>query len=116
MCVEPPHTWHAYSIQGRARPLYSVDDVRYFKAEDKYVSLFTLEQGKKVEYLLRTSLKELMQQLDPNQFWQIHRSTIVNVAAIEKVNKIITGKMVVVIGSDKLPVSRAMQSQFTNLW
>lgn len=108
-------TW-LKAAKGEDIHLISVDDVRYFKAEDKYVSLFTLEQGKKVEYLLRTSLKELMQQLDPNQFWQIHRSTIVNVAAIEKVNKIITGKMVVVIGSDKLPVSRSMQSQFTNLW
>ena len=59
---------------------------------------------------------ELLQQLNPQHFWQIHRSTIVNVSAIEKVKKVITGKMVVVIGNEKLPVSRAMQSQFTNLW
>ncbi|NVD08942.1 response regulator transcription factor [Vibrio sp. JPW-9-11-11] len=108
-------TW-LKAAKGEDIHLIAAEDVLYFKAEDKYVSLFTLEQGKKVEYLLRTSLKELLQQLDPNQFWQIHRSTIVNVAAIEKVNKVITGKMVVVIEGDKLPVSRAMQSQFTNLW
>ena len=96
--------------------LIATSEVLYFKAEDKYVSVFIHQQGKKVEYLLRTSLKELLQQLDPQYFWQIHRSTIVNVSAVEKVNKIITGKMVVVIGNDKLPVSRAMQSQFTNVW
>lgn len=96
--------------------LISTDDVLYFKAEDKYVSVITKQGERKVEYLLRTSLKELLQQLDPQHFWQIHRSTIVNVSAIEKVKKIITGKMVVVIESEKLPVSRAMQSQFTNLW
>ncbi|MDC5820510.1 LytR/AlgR family response regulator transcription factor [Vibrio europaeus] len=93
--------------------LISISDVLYFKAEDKYVSVFTQEEDKTVEYLLRTSLKELIQQLDPDNFWQIHRSTIVNVSAVEKVKKVITGKMVVVIGDAKLPVSRAMQSQFT---
>ncbi|MDC5805018.1 LytTR family DNA-binding domain-containing protein [Vibrio europaeus] len=93
--------------------LISISDVLYFKAEDKYVSVFTQEEGKTVEYLLRNSLKELIQQLDPDNFWQIHRSTIVNVSAVEKVQKVITGKMVVVIGDAKLPVSRAMQSQFT---
>ncbi|TFH89526.1 LytR/AlgR family response regulator transcription factor [Vibrio ouci] len=96
--------------------LIAVSDVLYFKAEDKYVSVFTKSGNKTTEYLLRTSLKELIQQLDPNQFWQIHRSTIVNVSAIEKVKKVITGKMVVIVGNEKLPVSRAMQSQFTNLW
>lgn len=96
--------------------LISTDDVLYFKAEDKYVSVFAKEGDTKAEYLLRTSLKELLQQLDPQHFWQVHRSTIVNVSAIEKVKKVITGKMVVVIGNEKLPVSRAMQSQFTNLW
>ncbi|KLN63413.1 LytR/AlgR family response regulator transcription factor [Vibrio sp. VPAP30] len=96
--------------------LISISDVLYFKAEDKYVSVFTKEEDKTVEYLLRTSLKELLQQLDPKNFWQIHRSTIINVSAVEKVKKVITGKMVVVIGNAKLPVSRAMQSQFTNLW
>ncbi|KJY82761.1 chemotaxis protein CheY [Vibrio galatheae] len=96
--------------------LISVADVLYFKAEDKYVSVFCKEENQTVEYLLRTSLKELIQQLNPEHFWQIHRSTIVNVSAVEKVKRVITGKMEVVIGNTKLPISRAMQSQFTNLW
>ncbi len=95
--------------------LIAVSDVLYFKAEDKYVSLFTDEGGEPIEYLLRTSLKELSRQLDPESFWQIHRSTIVNVSAIEKVKKQITGKMVVVIGKVRLPVSRAMQGKFTRV-
>lgn len=95
--------------------LIAVSDVLYFKAEDKYVSLFIDEGGEPIEYLLRTSLKELGRQLDPESFWQIHRSTIVNVSAIEKVKKQITGKMVVVIGKVKLPVSRAMQGKFTRV-
>jgi len=114
--AKPAYLKWLRASKGEDIHLIATDDVLYFKAEDKYVSLFAKEGEKKVEYLLRTSLKELLQQLDPQHFWQIHRSTIVNVSAIEKVKKVITGKMVVVIGNDKLPVSRAMQSQFTNLW
>ncbi|MEZ9231035.1 LytR/AlgR family response regulator transcription factor [Vibrio amylolyticus] len=96
--------------------LISLSEVLYFKAEDKYVSLYKQEGTESSEYLLRTSLKELLNQLDPNMFWQIHRSSVVNVSAIEKVKKDFTGKMAVHIGGVKLPVSRAMQAQFTNLW
>lgn len=96
--------------------LISVSDVLYFKAEDKYVCLYKQQQGKTVEFLMRTSLKELLTQLDPDQFWQVHRSTIVNVSAIEKVKKEFTGKMVVLVGNEKLPVSRAMQAKFNSSW
>ncbi|MDB1124047.1 LytR/AlgR family response regulator transcription factor [Vibrio algarum] len=108
-------TWIKAS-KGEEIHLISISEVLYFKAEDKYVSLYKSEQGKRIEYLLRTSLKELMSQLDPDMFWQIHRSTVVNVSAIEKVKKDFKGKMIVMIGTTKLPVSRAMQSLFTNLW
>ena len=93
-----------------------MSEVLYFKAEDKYVSLYKREQGNKVEYVLRTSLKELLAQLDPELFWQVHRSSVVNVSMIDKVKKDFTGKMVAVIGDDSIPISRAMQSKFTSMW
>ncbi|MGB6293779.1 MAG: LytTR family DNA-binding domain-containing protein [Vibrio anguillarum] len=92
--------------------LISVADMLYAKAEDKYLSIYVKSDSGVQEFLLRSSLKELLQQLDPNQFWQIHRSTAVNVAKIDKVKKEFTGKMYVLIGHDKLPVSRALQAQF----
>jgi len=92
--------------------LISVADMLYAKAEDKYLSIYVKSDSGVQEFLLRSSLKELLQQLDPNQFWQIHRSTAVNVAKIDKVKKEFTGKMYVLIGPDKLPVSRALQAQF----
>lgn len=64
------------------------------------------------EYLLRTSLKELLSQLDPNQFWQIHRSLLVNVGKIDKVTRDLNGKMWVHIDRVQLPVSRALQHLF----
>ncbi|ENK2324651.1 response regulator transcription factor [Vibrio vulnificus] len=92
--------------------LISVNDVLYFKAEEKYVTVHTLA---KKEFLIRMSLKELLAQLDPERFWQIHRASVVNVAAIEKVQKDFTGRMSVTVGEQKLPVSRGSQHLFKGM-
>ena len=55
-----------------------IADVVYFEATDKYVRVVTAD----AESLIRLSLKELLAQLDPEQFWQIHRGTVVNTANI----------------------------------
>jgi DNA-binding LytR/AlgR family response regulator len=68
--------------------LIPVDEVDYFSAEDKYTLIMTKEG----ESLIKKSIKELVQELDPGQFWQIHRGTIVNVARIDKVSRSITGR------------------------
>ncbi len=112
--AQPSYLTWIKASKGDDIHLISISEVLYFKAEDKYVSLYKNEEGSCTEYLLRTSLKELISQLDPDMFWQIHRSTVVNVSAIEKVKKDFKGKMMVTIGTTKLPVSRAMQSLFTN--
>lgn len=56
----------------------TVDDVCYFQADSKYTLVVTAVE----ENLIRKPIKELSQELDPSCFWQIHRSTIVNVHAI----------------------------------
>jgi len=93
--------------------LVPVDDVNYLKAEDKYVSVYT-RYG---EYLIRTPLKELIKQLDPDLFWQIHRATIVRVEAIERVKRDFTGKLHVHLSTDnvKLAVSRNAQGLFKQM-
>ena len=68
--------------------LIPVEEADYFKAEDKY----TLVMTKEGETLIKKSIKELAQELDPAQFWQIHRGTIVNVSKIEKVSRSLTGR------------------------
>ncbi len=72
----------------RTIPLVPVEEADYFKAEDKY----TLVVTKEGESLIRRSIKELAQELDPGQFWQIHRGTIVNVSKIDKVSRSLTGR------------------------
>ncbi|MGF1752685.1 LytTR family DNA-binding domain-containing protein [Vibrio makurazakiensis] len=95
--------------------LISISDVLFFKAEDKYVSVFKKGELQLEEYIIRTSLKELITQLNPDEFWQIHRSTVVRVAAIEKVKKDFTGQMSAFIEGNKLPVSRSSQSLFKGM-
>ena len=58
-----------------------VDDICYFKADQKYT--LVVEPGN--ESVIRMTIRELHDQLDPAMFWQIHRSTVVNVAAIDGV-------------------------------
>ncbi|MDO8285876.1 MAG: LytTR family DNA-binding domain-containing protein [Rhodoferax sp.] len=65
-----------------------VDDVLCFEAADKYVRVLTAER----EYLIRTPLKELQEQIDTTVFWQIHRGTVVRALAIETVTRDEAGK------------------------
>ncbi len=84
--------------------LIPVEEVDYFKAEDKYTLVLTKEG----ESLLKKSIKELAQELDPSQFWQIHRGTIVNVSKIDKVSRSLTGRGILKLKgrSEFLTVSR----------
>ena len=59
---------------GQNVKLITVDEISYFQADNKYTRVVTAEG----EALIRKPLKELVEELDPNQFWQIHRSTLVN--------------------------------------
>ena len=68
--------------------LIPVEEADYFKAEDKYTVVITREG----EPLIKKSIKELAQELDPAQFWQIHRGTIVNVSKIDRVSRSLTGR------------------------
>ncbi|MBW3550285.1 MAG: LytTR family DNA-binding domain-containing protein [Proteobacteria bacterium] len=72
-----PLTWITASA-GRETRLILVDDVAYFRADNKYTTVATAEG----EALLRTPIRELLTVLDTGTFKQIHRSTIVNLKAI----------------------------------
>lgn len=69
---------------GAGLRMVPVDDVLCFEAADKYVRVLTADTASS-EMLIRTPLRELLPRLDAQRFWQIHRSAVVNVAAIEQV-------------------------------
>lgn len=77
--------WFKVSV-GQNLKLVKCDEIDFFRAEDKYtlVAWHTAE-GKPAEGLIRTSLKELLPQLDPDAFLQVHRSVLVSLSAISHV-------------------------------
>jgi DNA-binding LytR/AlgR family response regulator len=87
-----------------------IDDVLFFSAADKYVRVVTAER----EYLIRTPIKTLLPQLDPEVFWQIHRSHVVRASAVSKVKRDSAGKTWVDIKghAEPLIVSRLYTERF----
>jgi DNA-binding LytR/AlgR family response regulator len=74
---------------GNSVRMIALADVVYFEALDKYINVVCQDS----EALIRTSLKELLPQLDPQQFWQVHRGTIVNASAIATAVRDEAGKL-----------------------
>ncbi|WP_281914758.1 LytR/AlgR family response regulator transcription factor [Caldimonas thermodepolymerans] len=74
---------------GQAIHMVPVTEVICFEAADKYVRVLTAER----EYLIRTSLRELLPRLDPQQFWLVHRGVVVRATAIEAAVRDETGKL-----------------------
>ena len=90
-----------------------VDEVTHLQAQDKYVSLYT-NAG---EQLIRISLKELADQLDPNMFVQVHRATIVNMRTVATAERDFTGRVMLTLNGvkDKVQVSRQYAHLFARM-
>jgi DNA-binding LytR/AlgR family response regulator len=89
--------------RGDTLQLVTVDDVCYFQSDTGYTRVVAMEG----EWLIRTPLKELQEQLDPAVFWPVHRSTIVNANAIAGVARDFRGRISIKLKSrpEKLAVS-----------
>lgn len=108
-----PHLRWINASVGQTLKLITVDEVQYFQSDSKYTRV-ALAQG---EALIRKPLKELVDELDPQQFWQIHRSTLVNVAAIAGVTRDFRGRLQVRLkhGSETLPVAESYTHLFKTM-
>jgi DNA-binding LytR/AlgR family response regulator len=98
------------AASGPSIRLIAVDDVLYFQADDKTTRVVAADG----EMLVRTSLRELRAELDPQAFLQVHRATIVNRLAIRRVDRDARGEPVIVLaGRDEtLAVSRTFAHRF----
>lgn len=107
-----PLTWITAS-HGRETRLIMVDDVAYFRADNKYTVAMTTDG----ELLLRTSIRELAARLDPTLFKQIHRSTIVNLKAVASIVRDDTGKGTLRLKQrpETLVVSQPFMALFRNM-
>ena len=90
-----------------------VEEVLFFISDEKYTRVQTAQ----FEALIRKPIKELIDELDPQLFWQIHRSTLVNTKAIAGVSRDFRGRQLVAVkGSDqKLEVSRSYSQLFKGM-
>ncbi|MEN1939708.1 LytTR family DNA-binding domain-containing protein [Luteimonas sp. MJ246] len=108
----PPLTWITASA-GRETRLVLVDEVAYFRADNKYTTVVTAEG----EALLRTPIRDLLEVLDPTMFKQIHRSTIVNLKAIAGITRDDSGRGTVRLKSrpETLAVSQPFMALFRHM-
>ena len=107
----PKMRWVQASTGSTTR-LIAVEDILFFRSDEKYTRVQTAEQ----EALIRVPIKDLLPQLDEEVFWQIHRSTIVNVGEIAAVTRDDTGRQRVSLKRhpEQLEVSRSFGHLFRN--
>jgi len=105
-----PYLQWIQASMGQQIRMIPVGEVLFFTSDEKY----TRVQTETYEALIRKPIKELVEELDPEQFWQIHRATIVNAKAIAGVTRDLRGRQLVQLKNypQKLEVSR----NFTHLF
>jgi DNA-binding LytR/AlgR family response regulator len=104
--------WIQASV-GSTIQMIPVADVLFFISDEKYTRVQTAQ----LEALIRKPIKELVDELDPQLFWQIHRSTLVNVNAVAGVARDFRGRQIVSVKGhpEKLEVSRSYAGLFKGM-
>ncbi|AMS33488.1 hypothetical protein AEM42_01510 [Betaproteobacteria bacterium UKL13-2] len=99
--------------QGSEIDVIATGEVLFFQSRDKYTAVITADK----ERYVRTPIRDLLNELDPDEFWQVHRSSVIRVAAIERVIKDEVGRMRVKLrGTNELvPVSAAFAGRFRQM-
>lgn len=112
-----PMRWVRATV-GQTVRLISVDDIDFFRSDEKYTLIaWRGDDGKPAEALISTPLKTLLAQLDDTQFAQVHRSVVVNLRSIHHVTRGVneTGDIHLKGRSEVLPVSRSFSHLFRQM-
>jgi DNA-binding LytR/AlgR family response regulator len=111
--ARPRHLQWIQASMGQQLRLIPVADVLFFHSDEKY----TRVQTEGFEALIRKPIRELLEELDPEQFWQIHRATIVNIQAVAGVVREVTGRQRVQFRNfpEKLEISRSFSGRFRQM-
>ena len=110
--LKRPLRWITATV-GRSLRLIAIDDVVFFQADAKYTRVVLADS----EVLVRKTLKELVAELDPDQFWQIHRSTVVNALEIATMEPNLAGQLTIQLKRrrEQLPVSESFVQRFRQM-
>ena len=112
-----PLRWLRATV-GQSLRLIAVDEIDFLRSDEKYTLIaWRGEEGQPGEALIRTPLKELVSQLDPSQFAQVHRSVVVNLRAISHVKRGLneTADIHLKGRNEVLPVSRSYLHLFRQM-
>ena len=114
--IKPAQSSHLQWIQARVGQnlrMIPVNEILFFHADDKYTRVV----GAQYEALIKKPIKELVDELDPNEFWQIHRATLVNAKAIAAVTRDLRGRLLLSLHghAEKLEVSRTFSHLFKQM-
>ena len=109
----PRHLQWINASRGAAVRLITVEEILYFKSDQKYTVVVTAD----TEALIKKTIKDLAGELDPTMFWQVHRSTVVNVHAIDSVIRDDRGNLALRLKQrpEKLQVSEAYHHLFRQM-
>jgi len=109
----PPTLKWIQATVGQTIQMIPVEEVLFFISDEKYTRVQTAQ----VEALIRKPIKELVDELDPELFWQIHRSTLVNTRFISGVTRDLRGRQIVSVKGhpEKLEVSRSYTHLFKGM-
>jgi DNA-binding LytR/AlgR family response regulator len=106
-----PLQWIKASVGAQVR-LIHVDDVVYFESDAKYTRVVTAD----AEALIRVPLRQLIEQLDAQWFWQVHRSSVVNLRHVASVQRVDENMDVILKGRpERIKVSLAYQGLFKQM-
>lgn len=103
--ASPPRLRFIRAASGELMHQVPVEEVLFFHADDKYTVVKTAH----AEHLIRTPIVDLASQLDPEQFWQVHRSTLINLSHLAGTRRDEQSRLFLRIKGhgQELPVSRA---------
>jgi DNA-binding LytR/AlgR family response regulator len=105
----PRLRWVSASV-GETIKLFGIDEVLFFQSDEKYTRVVTPHD----EAHVRKPLKELMEGLDPEEFWQVHRGLVVRASAIARAQRDELGRITLQLRQhpERLPVSQAWAWRF----
>lgn len=104
--------WITASVGASIR-LITIDEVIFFQSDQKYTRVVLADS----EVLIKKTLKELVAELDPEQFWQTHRSTVVNALEIASIEPNMSGQLTVKLRArrEHLPVAESFVRRFRQM-
>jgi DNA-binding LytR/AlgR family response regulator len=113
--LPPSRAWLRWinASMGNDLRLITVDEICYFRSDAKYTKVVTAGQ----ESLIRKPIRELAKELDPESFWQVHRSVIVNASEIAGVQRDFRGRIALRLKHrpEVLPVSQPYSARFRQM-